>query len=248
MKITLITATFNAEEFLQNCIDSVAAQQFPDLEYIIVDGGSADKTGLIVADNGGVVSKHISEKDNGIYDAMNKGIAMATGDVIGILNADDFFPSDDVLKAVAQRFAETGADVVYGDLWYVDRSNTDKVVRKWTSQHYRHGMFQWGWMPAHPTFYAKRQLFERFGHYDLGFGSAGDYELMVRFLHKHQAKAVYLERLMVKMRTGGVSNRSVANRIRASVMDYRAMKRNAVRFPILAILLKPLRKLGQFFK
>ncbi|HEY1025553.1 MAG TPA: glycosyltransferase family 2 protein [Sphingobacteriaceae bacterium] len=248
VKISLITATFNAEQFLQGCIDSVAAQNITNLEYIIVDGGSRDGTMAIVEKNSHIVSKHISEKDKGIYDAMNKGMAMATGDIIGILNADDFFPSGNVLHAVRQRFIETGADVVYGDLWYVDRIVADKVVRKWKSQPYRHGMFQQGWMPAHPTFYAKRELFEKFGGYDLGFGSAGDYELMVRFLHKHRAKAVYLGKLMVKMRTGGVSNQSLVNRFRASVMDYRAMKRNSVQFPILAILLKPLRKLGQFIK
>ena len=218
------------------------------MEYIIIDGKSTDSTLSIIDKYSDRIFKVVSEKDAGIYDAMNKGIALASGDVVGILNADDFFASPHILEHIAQKFVKTEAEVVYGDLWYVDRKDTSKAVRKWHSGEYRHGDFQWGWMPPHPGFYAKRELFEQYGNYRLEYGSAADYELMVRFLHKYRLRAAYLPEVIVKMRTGGVSNSSLKNRLKASKADLAAMRANGVRFPELAAVLKPLRKVGQFWR
>ncbi len=226
-------------------MESVQHQTHPGIEYIVIDGLSTDKT-LTIAASYGIVAQLVSEKDNGMYDALNKGIQLATGDVIGILNADDFLASADVLADVAKAFSETNADVVYGDLWYVDKYDTEKVLRRWKSKPYKPGMFQWGWMPAHPTFYARRELFEKYGNYRLDMGSAADYELMIRFLHKHRAKSFYLPEVMVKMRVGGMSNSSLGNRIRANNADMEAMKINGIKFPRLAAFLKPIRKIPQF--
>lgn len=248
MKVSIVTAAYNAEEFIENCIESVLSQQMADIEYIIIDGNSSDNTLPIIKKYHEHISVLISEKDKGIYDAMNKGIRVATGDVIGILNADDFFPGKNIMQQIVQKFEDSQADIVYGDLWYVDRNDTRKVIRKWNSGDYKHGDFQLGWMPPHPAFYVRRELFEKHGNYRLEYGSAADYELMARFLHKHRAKAAYLPEVIVKMRTGGVSNSSFKNRLKASRNDLRAMSDNGISFPPLAIFLKPLRKLPQFFR
>lgn len=246
MKVSIITVTYNAEKYLENCIQSVLNQTHPDLEYIVIDGRSSDSTLEILEKYRSRISTIISEKDQGMYDALNKGIALASGEVVGLLNADDFFASDDVVSKLAEAFESSQADVLYGDLWYVDQEDTDKVLRKWHSKPYSHGLFQWGWMPAHPTFYARRALFSKYGPYRLDLGSACDYELMIRFLHKHRLKAVYLPKLMVKMRAGGMSNSSLENRMKANKADLEAMKINGIRFPRVAALLKPLRKIPQF--
>lgn len=246
MKISIITATFNAEHFLEDCINSVLQQNYPHIEYIVVDGMSSDGTKDILKGYANRITKIISEKDKGMYDALNKGIALATGDVVGLLNADDFFASKDVVSKIAEAFTTSKADVLYGDLWYVDQQDTDKPLRKWRSKPYKHGMFQWGWMPAHPTFYAKRELFEKYGSYRLDLGSACDYELMIRFMHKYKLKSVYLPKLMVKMRAGGMSNSSLENRRKANKADLKAMKINGIKFPGLAAFLKPVRKIRQF--
>ena len=245
MLISIITVTYNAEEFLKTCMDSVQQQTHPNIEYLVIDGQSTDNT-LNIAHSYGIVSQLVSENDKGMYDALNKGIKLAKGEVIGILNADDFLASPTILADVAKTFENTSADVVYGDLVYVDKNNPDKVVRKWRSKPYTHGMFQSGWMPAHPTFYARKELFEKYGDYRLDMASAGDYELMIRFLHKYRVKSTYLPKVMVKMRTGGVSNSSVENRLRANKADLEAMKINGIKYPRIAALLKPLRKIPQF--
>ena len=246
MKISIITVTFNAEHFLENCINSVLQQNYPHIEYIVVDGLSTDGTKDILKGYSDRISRVISEKDKGMYDALNKGIAMATGDVVGLLNADDFFASNDVVSKIAEAFTANKADILYGDLWYVDQQDTEKPLRKWRSKPYKHGMFQWGWMPAHPTFYVRRELFEKYGNYRLDLGSACDYELMIRFMHKYKLKSVYLSKLMVKMRAGGMSNSSLENRRKANKADLKAMKINGIKFPRLAAFLKPVRKIPQF--
>jgi len=246
LKVSIVTACRNADRFLKHCIESVLNQSYPDIEYIVVDGASTDDSLLIIKNYEGRISRFISQKDEGIYDAMNKGIALAGGDIVGILNADDFFPHPGIVKNIISKFEESKADAVYGDIWYVDKENISRPVRKWRSGTYRHGFFQWGWMPPHPSFYARRELFEKYGSYDLSFGSASDYELMLRFIHKHKIKTAYLPQTIVKMRTGGVSNSSLKNRLDSSRNDLRAMRRNGIVFPELAALLKPLRKLPQF--
>lgn len=246
LKISIITVTYNAERFLEDCLRSVADQTYPHLEYIVIDGLSKDNTLKIISYYKEEISHFVSEKDNGMYDALNKGIALATGDVIGILNADDFYASPEVITKIAAAFETTGADVLYGNLDYVDQQDTNKVVRKWRSKPYWHGMFQFGWMPAHPTFYAKREMFARYGNYKPEYGSAADYELMMRFIHKHRARTVFLPDVMIKMRVGGMSNSSVKNRLDANKKDMAAMKANGIAIPFITALLKPLRKLPQF--
>jgi glycosyltransferase involved in cell wall biosynthesis len=246
MRISLITVTYNAEKFLAECFASVKSQKGVDLEYIVIDGLSTDTTVNIIHQNNEIISRFVSEKDGGIYDAMNKGIAMATGDIVGILNADDVFACDTVLADIQKEFIRSGTDVVYGDLNYIDADKPQRILRRWKSKRYRDGLIQRGWMPAHPTFYAKRELFERYGNYRLDMGSAADYELMIRFLHKHQLKSVYIPEVFVQMRSGGISNRSIENRIKANHADWIAMKINGIRFPLIAAFLKPLRKVPQF--
>jgi glycosyltransferase involved in cell wall biosynthesis len=247
MKISLITVTYNADKFLAECLASVKSQMGIEIEYIVIDGLSSDNTVNIIQQYNNVISHFVSEKDGGIYDAMNKGIQMATGDIIGILNADDALANNTVLFDIQKEFKRSGADIVYGDLDYVDSTNTNIVLRKWKSRPYNPGIFQWGWMPAHPTFYARKELFEKYGNYRLDMGSAADYELMIRFMHKHQVKATYLPGVMVKMRIGGASNGSMGSRLKANLADMKAMKLNGIKHPRLTALLKPLRKLPQFF-
>jgi len=246
MKLTIITVVFNGKAFIANCIRSVLSQSYSDVEYIIVDGGSTDGTIEQIREFKNGISTFISQKDLGIYDAMNKGIAMATGDVIGVLNADDFFSDEHVLEKIVRTFQTSDCDVVYGDLFYVKRNDTGRVVRKWAGQPYDGRLFSYGWMPAHPTFYARKELFEHYGNYDLSYGSAADYELMLRFMHRHKVKATYLPHVLVQMRMGGVSNRFLTNRFAALKKDYRAMKVHMIHYPWITVMLKPMRKLLQF--
>lgn len=245
LKISLITVAYNAQNTIERCIISVLRQQFLNLEYIIIDGGSKDGTVDIVEKYKDNLSFFVSEPDKGIYDAMNKGIALATGDIIGTLNADDYFADNEILNEIAGVFAKQDTDVLYGDMDYVDASGG--IVRKWRSGEYRAGIFNRGWMPPHPTFYCKRGLFKELGAYSLEHGSAADYELMLRFMHLHNIKAGYLKRVMVKMVIGGVSNKNFLNRVKALNFDFKAMRQNGIAYPVITILMKPLRKVIQFF-
>lgn len=243
-KISLITVTYNAADTIERCIRSVIEQDYPDLEYIIIDGQSTDDTPAIINKYKNHINITIAEPDNGIYEAMNKGIALAGGDIIGMLNADDFFADKEVLKTIAEAFASTGTDVLYGDIDYVDKQ--DKIIRKWRSGIYRQGYFNWGWMPPHPSFYARQELFIKYGAYNPAYGSATDYELMLRFIHANKATAYYLNKILVKMLVGGVSNKNITNRIKAWKNDFKAMKTNGILFPHISIILKPFRKITQF--
>jgi glycosyltransferase involved in cell wall biosynthesis len=244
LKISLITIVYNAQDTIQKCIESVIGQNYPDIEYIIVDGGSTDNTLQIINQYRPQIHVLVSEPDQGIYDAMNKGIALATGEIVGTLNADDFFNGLDVLSLVAQAFLNHDTDIVYGNLDYVNPAG--KVIRKWSSGQCGKKSFNRGFMPPHPTFYCKRYLFKKLGFYELEYGSAGDYELMVRFMHKYRVKSFYLNKVMVKMQVGGVSNKNFINRVKAWQFDLKAMRKNGIMFPVVAIVLKPLRKIFQF--
>lgn len=243
--ISIITATFNSGATLRDCLESVQNQNIR-AEHIIVDGGSRDNT-LVIARSYKHVSNIISEKDRGIYDAMNKGIASASGDVIGILNSDDFYADDQVLTKVNDVFKDPSVESCYGDLQYVDSFNTEKATRKWKSGKYRRGAFFWGWMPPHPTFFVRRSVYERYGNFNLDLGSAADYELMLRFLVKHRISSVYIPEVLVKMRTGGVSNNSIKSRLKANRMDRLAWTVNGLSPYPWTRYLKPLSKVRQFF-
>ncbi|HVS90647.1 MAG TPA: glycosyltransferase family 2 protein [Mucilaginibacter sp.] len=245
IKISLITVVFNAQATIERCITSVLGQKFNNIQYIVIDGGSTDDTIKIINRYRNNIDYFISEPDNGIYDAMNKGIMAATGDIIGMLNADDYLADDKVLSDVAHAFSTLTNDVLYGDLDFVD--NDGKVVRKWRSGPYKKGIFNYGWMPPHPTFYCRRVLFEKYGNYSLEYGSAADYELMLRFIHAHKARVFYLDKVMIKMITGGVSNKSLTNRVKALLNDLKAMRNNDILFPYITIIFKPVRKISQFF-
>ncbi len=248
MKVTLITVTFNSARHLADCIQSVLQQDHPDVEYIVIDGASTDDTLSIIENYSGGIDKWISEKDGGMYDAINKGMRMATGDVIGILNSDDMLAGPGVLSKIVASFEQGGVDSIFGDLLYVDGEDTDKVHRYWRGSAYNRDAFHWGWMPAHPTFYVRREVVEQLGGYETHFFTAADFELMTRYLYKHRISSAYLPELIVKMRKGGMSNGSLKKRLRANRRDYLALKRNGVPFPLFASLIKPIRKLPQYLK
>lgn len=245
MRVSLITVTYNAETSIERCINSVIAQNYHNIEYIVVDGASTDNTLQILNQYKKNINLLISEPDKGMYDALNKGISRATGDIIGILNADDFFASDDILTKIAEIFKDSGVDILYGNLDFVDPNET--IIRKWRTKTYKRGSFSWGWMPAHPTFYCRRSLFNNLGFYSLEYGTAADYELMLRFMHDKNINTYFLDKVMVKMQTGGMSNKSPANRISAWRFDLKAMKNNGIKFPLVTLIMKPLRKVGQYF-
>lgn len=246
MKISLITVVYNGEKFLQDCFNSVIAQTYPNVEYLVIDGASTDKTLNIIQQNQAHIDYFISEKDQGLYDAINKGIQQATGDIIGILNADDKFATIDVLSSVAEVFmANPAINGLYGNLDYI-HATSDKIVRKWRSKPAIPEDMEKGWMPAHPTLYLKRTLFEEYGNYALDLGTAADYELILRYFYTHKIKTIYMPLLMVKMRVGGVSNQSLKSRYYAFINDYKALKRNKVPNPLFVLVRKKLSKIGQF--
>lgn len=248
MKVSIITITYNSEATLKDTIESVIDQSYKDIEYIIVDGKSTDSTLSIIDTYKDKISKVISEKDNGLYDALNKGIALATGDLIGIIHSDDFYTNNFVIEKIVKSIEDNNADAAYADLYYVDKNDTTKIFRKWKSGNYKHGMFFNGWMPPHPTFFAKRIVYQKFGSFNLNLVSAADYELMLRFIHKHKIKLAYLPEFIIKMRVGGKSNVSLKNRIRANKEDRKAWKINGLNPHFFTMYLKPLRKIIQLFK
>ncbi|MEO1714083.1 MAG: glycosyltransferase family 2 protein [Bacteroidota bacterium] len=246
MKVSIITATYNSSETIRDTIESVLCQTYKNIEHIIIDGASKDGTLEIVHSYGGKIAKVISEPDGGIYDAMNKGISMASGDVVGILNSDDFFAHDRVIEKVVRAFEMTECDSAYGDLQYVDPSETEKVVRNWRAGSHSRNSWLYGWMLPHPTFYVRKDVYERFGTFNLRLRSAADYEIMLRFLYKNKISATYIPEVLVRMRTGGVSNASLKNRIAANKEDRQAWRMNGLTPRFYTTLLKPIRKIGQF--
>lgn len=247
MKVSLITVTYNSAAYLEDCINSVVGQHYPNIEHIIIDGGSTDGTVGIIKKYENHIAKWISEADRGMYDAINKGITMATGDIIGILNSDDMFASTDVIDAIVACFNEYKSDAVYGDLVYVNKTNPHKVIRHWKGYSYKRFRFTYGWMPAHPTFYLRRELIGESGGYESHYFTAADYEFMARYLYRYRISARYLPKLIVKMRVGGQSNVTIKSRLRANRRDYLAMKKNKIPFPFLVSLLKPVIKLHQYY-
>ena len=247
MKVSIITVVYNAEKYIKECIESVLAQNYHDVEYIIIDGASTDATTAIIKTYRNKIHHFISEPDDGMYDALNKGIKLATGDIVGALNADDTLATQTILTEIVAFFTETKADGIYGNLNYVNAKNPEQIVRKWRTQQHVIKDFSMGWMPAHPTLYLKKELFNKYGNYSLNYGTAGDYELMLRFLYKFKIRALFFNKLIVNMRTGGVSNSSLKHRCSAFVNDYNAAKHNAIAIPLIAILLKKLSKITQFF-
>lgn len=245
MRISIITATYNSAATLKDTLTCVRGQDHPDIEHIIVDGRSIDGTLAVVAEFPHV-AKALSEKDNGLYDAMNKGIALASGEVIGILNSDDVYIEPTVLSAVAAAFEDPSVMTVYADLQYVQPHDLNKVVRTWRTGTFSKSSFYYGWMPPHPTFFVRKKVYDQVGVFNTDLRSAADYEIMLRILLKHGIPAHYIPRVIVKMRAGGKSNSSLWNRLRANKEDRLAWKLNGLRPYFFTLYMKPLRKIPQF--
>lgn len=248
MKVSIITAVLNRADTIEDCIRSIQSQTYEDIEHIIVDGGSTDGTLEIIKKYHDRIAKMVSEPDNGIYYALNKGLELATGDIIGLLHADDIYTSETVLEKVVDVFTKYDVDSCYGDLVYVDKYNTDKVIRYWKSLEYKHGSFKFGWHPPHPTFFVKKEIYEKYGFFKTDFKIASDYELMLRLLEKHKISTYYIPEVLVKMRCGGESNSSLKNIIYQTWEDYRAWKVNGLYGGLFSVLLKKLRKAPQFLQ
>lgn len=247
MKVSIITVAYNSDQTIEDTIKSVLSQDFSEIEYIIIDGGSTDRTIDIINRYKDKIATIVSEPDQGIYDGMNKGVALATGDIVGILNSDDFYSNNGVISSVVSQFKD-GVDAVYADLVYVDQLQTEKIIRKWISGEYVHGAFKKGWMPPHPTLFVKNEIYKNYGSYSLELKSAADYEFMLRVIHKHKINLNYLPEIIVKMRAGGVSNASFKNRINANKEDRLAWKMNGLKPGKLTFIRKPLSKIKQFIK
>ena len=245
-KVSIITCAYNSAATIKDTLESVAGQNYSNIEHILIDGCSKDETMSIIKGFNHNI-RAISEPDKGIYDAMNKGIQIATGDIVAILNSDDYYENADVVSDIVSLFQSSGVDTIYADLQYVDPQKTDRVVRKWHSGTYHPKSFLYGWMPPHPTFFAKRDLFEQYGLYDLSMGTASDYELMLRFLVKFECSTAYLNKTIVKMRAGGASNNSIQARFKANKMDRLAWEKNGLKPYIFTTWLKPMRKIIQYF-
>ena len=249
MKISIITASYNRGKTIRHTVESVLRQTYPDFEYIVVDGGSTDNSIDIVKEYQVAFKgrlKWISERDKGIYDAMNKGIRMATGDVVGILNSDDFYTDENVLQTVADNFMNYSVDAVYGDIHFVHDADLSKCVRYYSSRLFSPFWLRFGFMPAHPSFYCKREVFDKVGLYRLDYKIGADYEMMVRLFKKHKIVAKYIAKDFVTMRTGGASNSNVRSRLTLIKEDVKACRDNGLYTNSLLVCLKYLYKIFEF--
>ena len=248
MKISIITPSLNSVDIIEGAIKSVLSQNYPNIEYIIIDGGSTDGTVEVINKYKNKINKFVSEPDRGVYDGMNKGIKLATGDIVGILNSDDVYADDKVIERVVAEMTKKNVDVCWGNLVYVGAKNIDKVIRYWKSSGYKEGKFKKGWMPPHPTFFVKKWVYDKYGLFNLDFPISADYELMLRFLERHKIKSCYIPQILVKMRIGGQSNKSIKNIIKGNIECYRAWKINGLKANPLIFFFKPLSKVTQYFK
>lgn len=239
MKISIITVCYNSVRTIEDTLKSVANQKDINVEHILIDGASKDGTQQIIKQYDSVTVL-VSEQDKGIYDAMNKGISLATGDVIGTLNADDFYMDDHVLSNVAKIFLDPNIEACYGDLVYVSEVNTDKAVRFWKSANYKHGFFKSGWMPAHPTFFVRKSVCERLGNFDLNYKIAADFELLFRFIEKNKVNTKYLPKVLIKMRLGGTTNKNISNIIRQNKEIFAILREHYVDFSMFKFITKKL--------
>jgi glycosyltransferase len=239
--------SFNSVETIRDTIKSIISQDYENIEYILIDAGSTDGTLDIIKEYEGYINYFSSEEDDGIYDGMNKGISVASGEVVGILNSDDFYPNSYIVSNVARTFEKRNCDAVYGDLVYVKFYDTDKIVRYWQSGNYSVKKIKNGWMLPHPTFFVKREMYEKYGYYNTELKSAADYEMILKLLYKQNINVFYIPMILIKMRMGGKSNASIMNRIRANKEDGLAWTENQLNKPLFIRIKKPLQKIKQFF-
>lgn len=246
LTISVITATFNRVDTIAQALASVSGQTWKQVEHIVIDGASTDGTLKVIEAQRGRLAVLVSERDHGIYDALNKGLALASGDIVGLMHSDDFYADERVLERVAMAFADPAVDGVYGDLDYVAKIDPARIIRRWRSGIYQYSRLARGWMPPHPTLFLRRSVIETWGGFDTSFRIAADYDAMLRYLVRGKIRLAYIPEVLVKMRVGGESNRSLARVLRKSREDYTALRRNEVG-GIGALIWKNLSKLDQFF-
>ena len=247
-QVSIVSVCLNSASTIVDTVRSVSGQGYPSIEHIIIDGGSTDGTLQVLSPFRERIAVLVSEPDGGMYDAMNKGIRLASGSIIGILNADDVYAGPDVIATVVKEFVDKDIDALFADLVIVDRENTDRTIRYYRSASFQPGRFAYGWMPAHPTFFTRKTCYERYGLYKTDYRVAADYELLVRFLARKNIPYSYLDRVIVKMRQGGVSNRGIENKWITNQEIVRACRENGVETNLFKILLKYPRKLFEFLE
>ena len=247
-KISIITVSYNSQCTIKHTIDSFSSQTYKNKEYILIDGASMDWTLDILDFKKDEIDNFVSEPDGGIYDAMNKGIKAANGDIVGILNSDDFYYNQDVLSKVAKVFEDTDCDCLYGDLVFVNKVDARKIVRYWKSGKFKKNHLTKGWMLPHPTFFVKKEIYQKYGLYNTTLKSAADYEMILRLLHKEKIIVEYIPEILIKMRMGGESNASIWNRLKGNNEDNIAWDLNGLKKPPFIRFIKPFRKISQFFR
>jgi glycosyltransferase involved in cell wall biosynthesis len=246
-RVSIITVVFNGAKYIRSAIQSILSQDYDNIEYIVIDGGSIDGTVDIVKEYQDKISVFISEPDEGIYDAMNKGIALATGNVIGILNSDDFYIDEFVIEKVVKEFDEKGVDSVYADLVFVNPNNLEKTIRYYDSSHFNPSRFAYGWTPAHPTFFVKKEIYDKYGVFRTDFKIAADFDILARFLYTQKISYSYMQEVLVKMRVGGVST-SFSSIWINSIEALKACKNNGIKTNIFKILFKYYHKVLGLFR
>ena len=246
INISIITAVYNNKNYIQFSIDSFNTQSFNNKSHIMIDGNSNDGTKEFLLENKSYFSTLISEKDSGFYDALNKGLKLAKGDVVGLLHSDDQYANKNVLKKISRIFSDPKIDIVYGDLDYVSQDDPTKIIRHWRAGEFSLDKLKSGWMPPHPTFFIRRKLLNKIGGFDTGYKIAADYDFMLRALTQKYIKVVYLPEVLIKMRVGGMSNRSLKNILLKSYEDYQIIRRHKIG-GIGTLLCKNLSKISQFF-
>jgi glycosyltransferase involved in cell wall biosynthesis len=246
MKVSVITVCFNIAQTIEDTIKSVLGQNYKDIEYLVVDGGSTDGTLDIINAYRNKINKVISEPDNGIYDAMNKGLKLSTGDIIATLNGDDVYADQTTVSQIAELIQNYDLDAAYGDLVYVNKNDTSKVVRFWKAGEYKNGAFRYGWVSPHPTFFCRKSIFERLGYFNDTLQIAGDFELMLRFIEKHRIKLGYLPKVIVKMRKAGKAN-VLVGMVRGNREIIESFRLNGIRLSPWFFVCKPIIKISQLF-
>ncbi len=245
MKVSIITSSFNNEYTIGDTIKSVINQSYSNIEYIIIDGKSTDKTIKTIELFKDKIHYFLSEKDKGVYYALNKGLSVATGELIGFLHADDIYANKSIIENVVKKLEEEKTDSIYGNLLYVDKSNT-KIIRNWISGKYNYNKIKTGWMPPHPTLFVKKNIYDKYDGFDTSFRIASDYDLILRFLGKHKISVSYIDEVFVRMRLGGISNKNISNIIKKTREDIKALKKNNIG-GVYTIINKNISKIPQFF-
>lgn len=247
MKVSIITATYNSSKTILDTLYSVQSQSYKNIEHIIVDGKSEDDTLNIINLNSRSVAKIISEPDLGIYDALNKGINNATGDIIGFLHSDDVFSYPDAIADLVNAIENNNSDAVYADIVYVSKDKEYNVIRYWKSGEFKRNRIKYGWMPPHPTFFMKRELYIQHGLFDLNFKISADYDSILRYIWVNNVVLSYLPKVVTRMRIGGESNKTVRNIINKTKEDILVLKKNNIPW-VKAIFFKNISKISQFIK